>query len=93
MFLVYFFEVYLMSKLIGESIKVYRDESSMITAFIWRRRLYRIDEVINWWREPSQWWNGKAMRFFVRVNAMNSSMGTYELYRLGDEWFLHKVLD
>lgn len=82
-----------MSKLIGESIKVHPDEGSMITAFIWRRRLYRIDEVVSWWREPSQWWNGKAMRVFVRVNAMNSSMGTYELYKLDDEWFLHKVLD
>jgi hypothetical protein len=82
-----------MSKLIGEPIKVHRKRDSTIAAFIWRKRLYRVNEVISWWREPSEWWNGKAMRLFVRVSAMNSSSGIYELYKLGEEWFLHKVLD
>ena len=82
-----------MSKLIGEPVKVHGKEDSMITAFIWRKRLYRVNEVIGWWREPDDWWNGKAVRLFVRVNAANSSTGTYELYRLGKEWFLHRVLD
>ena len=82
-----------MSKLIGEPIKVHQNQTSTLNAFIWRKRLYKIDEVLSWWREPSEWWNGKATRFFVRVNARNSSTGTYELYRLGDEWFLHRVLD
>ncbi len=82
-----------MSKLIGEPVKVYGKDDSTITVFIWRKRLYRVNEVINWWREPDEWWNGKATRFFVRVNATNSSTGTYELYRLGKEWFLQRVLD
>ncbi len=82
-----------MSRLIGEPVKVHRKKDSMITAFIWRKRLYRIKEVICWWREPSEWWDGKAMRLFVRVDARNSSTGTYELYRLGGEWFLQRVLD
>ena len=81
-----------MARLIGEPVKVHRRDS-VITAFIWRRRLYRIDEVVNWWHEPSDWWNGKAMRFFIRVIARNSSTGAFELYKLGDEWFLHRVLD
>ena len=82
-----------MSKLIGEPIKVHLSKSSVLTAFIWRKRLYKVHEVISWWREPSDWWNGKAMRFFVRVNATSSSTGTYELYKLGEEWFLSRVLD
>jgi len=82
-----------MSKLIGEPIKVHQNKDSTITAFIWRKRLYRIDEFIGWWREPSEWWNGKSMRLFLRVNARNSRIGTYELYKLGKEWFLHRVLD
>ncbi len=82
-----------MSKLIGEPVKVHLTKDSMVGAFIWRKRLYRVDEVIDWWREPSNWWHGKAMRLFVRVNARNSSMGTYELYRMGKEWFLSRVLD
>ncbi|MFC1906368.1 DUF6504 family protein [Chloroflexota bacterium] len=82
-----------MSKLIGEPIKVHQGKDAIITAFIWRKRLYKVLEVVGWWREPSEWWNGKAMRFFVLVNAQNSSIGTYELYQLGKEWFLSKVLD
>jgi hypothetical protein len=82
-----------MSKLIGETIKVNLSKNSVLTAFIWKKRLYRVNEIINWWREPSDWWNGKAMRFFVRLNATNSSTGTYELYKMGDEWFLSRILD
>lgn len=82
-----------MSKLIGEPIRVHRKNDSSITAFIWRKRLYRVNEIISWWREPAEWWNGKAMRLFVRVTATNSSTGNYELYKLGEAWFLSRVLD
>ena len=82
-----------MSKLVGEPVKAHTDSSSMLTAFIWRRRLYRVAEIHGWWWEPSEWWHGKAARFFVRVNARNSSQGVYELYRLGEQWFLYRVLD
>ena len=82
-----------MSKLIGEPIRVHLVKDSMPVAFIWRKRLYRVVELIGWWREPSDWWEGKAVRFFIRVNARNSSIGTYELYRLGEVWFLHKAFD
>lgn len=84
-----------MVKLIGEPVKVNEDKDSVMTAFIWRKRLYRVLEVVGWWREPPEWWNGKAMRFFVRVNAENSGAytGTYELYKLGEQWFLSRVID
>ena len=82
-----------MSKLIGEPVKVHQNKDSIITAFIWRKRLYRVLDVVGWWREPSEWWNGKSMRLFIRVNAQNSSIGTYELYKLGGQWFLSRVLD
>ena len=82
-----------MSKLVGEPVKAHINKDSTLAAFIWRRRLYRVSEVLSWWREPSEWWNGKAARFFVRVNARNSSEGVYELYRLGEQWFLSRVLD
>jgi hypothetical protein len=85
-----------MTRLIGEPVKVYQKqekEASSIAAFIWRKRLYRVDEILNWWREPADWWSGNALRFFVRVNATSSSTGTYELYKMGNSWFLSKVLD
>ena len=82
-----------MSKLIDESVKVHDNKDALPDAFIWRKRLYRVEEIIGWWREPAEWWCGRAMRFFVRVVAKNYSTGVYELYRLGEQWFLHKVLD
>ncbi|MFC2062761.1 DUF6504 family protein [Chloroflexota bacterium] len=82
-----------MSKLIGEPVKAHQNSKSMPTAFIWRKRLYRVLEVIGWWREPSEWWDGKATRLFMRVSARNTSTGIYELYKLGEEWFLSRVLD
>jgi len=82
-----------MAKLVGEPVKVHTNKDSILTAFIWRKRLYRVIEVLSWWREPTEWWNGKAMRFFVRVNAKNSNTGTYELYQMGESWFIHRVLD
>ena len=82
-----------MSRLIGEPVKVHQKDGSIITAFIWRKRLYRVLKIIDWWREPSQWWDLQEVRLFLRVNARNSSTGTYELCRLGEEWFLSKVLD
>ena len=82
-----------MSKLVGEPVKVHQNRDLMVTAFIWRKRLYRVLEVLSWWREPSEWWNGRATRLFIRVNAQNSSTGTYELYKLGEQWFLSRVLD
>ncbi len=82
-----------MAKLIGEPVKAHTDRDSLLTAFIWRKRLYRVVEVLGWWREPADWWNEKAVRYFVRVTARNASDGTYELYQLGDSWFLQRVLD
>jgi len=82
-----------MSRLVGEQIKVHRLGDLMIAAFVWRKRLYKVEQVLSWWREPGEWWNGKPMRFFIRVSASNSNTGTYELCKLGEEWFLFRVLD
>jgi hypothetical protein len=84
-----------MTKIVGEPIRVHekQNENSPVAAFIWRKRLYRVDEVLNWWREPADWWTGNPMRFFVMVNATCSSTCTFELYKFGDSWFLSRILD
>ena len=65
-----------MSKLIGEPVKVHmKEKEPVMTAFIWRKRLYRVNQVLGWWREPAEWWHGKAIRFFVRVEATNTGTG------------------
>ncbi len=80
-----------MTKLINEPVKVHSNGLSP-DAFIWRKRHYRVSEVINRWRQPALWDNN-AIYSFLRVNAVSSSTGTYELCQLGDDWFLHRVVD
>jgi len=93
MVITFILEVNHMSRLIDEHIEIQKEQSSMITAFTWENRFYKVIGILNWWREPAEWWNGELTRLFLRVNARNHSMGTYELYRLGEAWFIHKVLD
>ncbi len=82
-----------MAKLIGEPVRTHTGRDALPTAFIWRKRLYRVVEILGWWREPGNWWDDSSMRFFVRVTARGSSEGTFELCQLGDSWFLERVLD
>lgn len=82
-----------MAKLINEPVRVHCAQDNTPEAFIWRKRLYRVVEVLSRWQEPADWWNGKPPRLFVRVNARNNSIGAYELYLSGDSWVLHRVLD
>jgi len=82
-----------MAKLIGEPIRTHTGRDSLPAAFIWRKRLYRVVDVLGWWREPADWWDEKPVRFLVRVNARHASEGTYELCQLGESWFMQRVLD
>jgi len=82
-----------MSKLINEPVNVHvKEKEPMVTAFIWRKRLYRVSRVLSWWREPAEWWCGQDIRFFVRVEAKGGG-GVYELCRLGEQWFLNRIVD
>ena len=82
-----------MSKILGAPVQVHEHKATLPDAFIWRQRLYRVEEIIGWWREPAEWWYEKAVRFFIRVVARNAGTGAYELSRLGESWFLERVLD
>ncbi|GAJ08927.1 unnamed protein product [marine sediment metagenome] len=57
------------------------------------QRVYKVTEVLSWWREPAEWWNGKSVRLCFRVDAKNTSIGTIEISRLGESWFLDRVYD
>jgi hypothetical protein len=81
------------SKLINEPIKVHIGKNPVMTSSIWRRRLYKVIDVLSWWREPARWWNGELVRVLVRVIAANRSTGVYELCKIETNWFLHKLLD
>lgn len=81
------------SRLINEPVTVHISRNSALTAFIWRRRLYRVIDVLAWWREPVQWWKGETVRLFIRVSAAHSTEGTYELCKVDSTWHLYRVLD
>ena len=83
----------MVSRQIDEPITVHISRESVPTAFIWRRRLYRVVEILSWWREASEWWNGEQVRILIRVTAERKGAGTYELCRSDSAWFLHRVLD
>jgi hypothetical protein len=82
-----------MSKLFNEPITVHNKEDQSPDAFIWRRRLYRVENILGWWRQPSAWWDGEAERLFLRVSARNGTVGIYELCQTDNKWFLHRLLD
>ncbi len=82
-----------MSKLFNEPIRVHQGIDTLPDAFIWRRRLYRVEDIFSQWREPSAWWDGEEERQFIRVAARNGTGGIYELYEAGGNWFLNRVLD
>jgi hypothetical protein len=82
-----------MAKLFNEPVQVHTDKDSTPDAFIWRKRLYRVEGVMGWWRQPSAWWDGEPERLFLRVSARNGTAGIYELCQAGDRWFLHRLLD
>lgn len=83
----------MVSRQIDEPITVHVSRDSVPTAFIWRRRLYRVVEILSWWREASEWWNGEQVRILIRVTAERQGAGIYELCKSDSIWLLHRVLD
>jgi hypothetical protein len=81
------------SKLINEPVTVHIKNNAP-TAFIWRRRNYRVIEVIYRWWEPARWWDGENARLLVQLLAANgTTTGIYELAKHDADWYLLRVLD
>ena len=83
----------MVSKIINEPITAHVNSNSVLTAFIWRRRLYRVIDILSCWREPSEWWNRESVRLLVRVTAVDNATGVYELCKIDADWFLSRLLD
>jgi len=81
------------TRFIDEPIIVHVSRDTGPTAFIWRRRLYRIIEILSWWREPAEWWNGEPVRLLIRVSARCQRPGMYELCKCDSGWSLRRLLD
>jgi len=81
------------SKLINEPITVHINKASVLTAFIWRRKHYKVSEILSSWWEPARWWDGESPSLLLRVTAINTATGIYELRQLDSNWFLHRLID
>ncbi len=82
-----------MARLIDEPIVVHVSGEYSPAAFIWRKRVYRVTEIHDWWREPAEWWNGEPVCLIIRLSAGATASGLYELCKRGSGWYLHRVLD
>lgn len=82
-----------MSRYIDEPITVHVNHEMRPTAFIWRKRLYRVSGILAWWREAADWWNGEPVKMLIRVTAECRGAGTFELCRHGADWSLRRLLD
>ena len=82
-----------MCKLINEPIIVYEPAGSLPKAFIWRKRLYRISEIIGNYREPARWWKGEPLTHLIRVTASSRSESAFELMRVGNGWQITRIFD
>jgi hypothetical protein len=83
----------MVTRLINERIIVQLNGDSVPIAFLWRKRVYRVNGILSSWREPSKWWEGKPSQLKMRVSDNNGTTGFYEICQVGTYWFMDKVLD
>jgi len=85
-----------MSKRYNEPIRVFGKEARL-EAFVWRQKLYRVEQVIQTWTMSSGMWqkNAKHRQFSLVAASHNHGRGVFELYLecLQKQWFLFKVVD
>jgi hypothetical protein len=57
---------------------------------LWRRKLYRVIEVLDCWVSQGKWWSSEERRVYMRLLTDG---GTLELFRRGNEWRLSRLFD
>lgn len=79
-----------MTKLYFEPITV-ECEGDRLRSFIWRQRAHRITAVLKRWIVQVDWWRQEITRQYYKVECEN--LGTYEIYREREGWFLERLYD
>ena len=64
------------------------------TAFVWRKRRYRIEIIQHSWVVETGWWNEqtRVIRYYNRVQAEGRLFDIY-FDRREQEWFLERALN
>jgi hypothetical protein len=79
-----------MTRLYFEPIAV-ECEGDRPRAFTWRRKAHRITTILKRWIVCVDWWRQEISRQYYKVECEN--LGTYEIYRERDRWFLERLYD
>jgi hypothetical protein len=79
-----------MSKLYGDPITVKHRGDELLT-FTWRHRIHPITKILKRWIVRVDWWRQEISRQYYKVECEN--LGTYEIYREQDRWFLERLYD
>lgn len=56
----------------------------------WRKRVFRVSEILERWVSQSKWWADEERRFYLRVLT---SAGVLEIYRCGERWVLSRIME
>lgn len=60
--------------------------------FIWAGQTYRVEQVLDCWRDIGAWWEGEAEKIFWRVQVWDG--GVFELWQdAGGNWAVYRVWD
>jgi hypothetical protein len=56
----------------------------------WRRRVYVVEEVIDFWISQTRWWRDEEKRIYLRLLTDG---GTLEVFRSGVDWTMSRIAD
>ncbi len=59
--------------------------------FVWRKNIYRITAVLKRWMISVDWWRQEISRQYYTVEC--DDLGTYDIYRDTQGWFLERLHD
>lgn len=82
-----------------EPIIVEVDQDEQPARIIWRRKVYRVQEVLELWFYAGEWWLTPMLRGYfrkyyrVQAAIVGQAPLSMEIYRERNRWHLSKVLD
>jgi len=60
--------------------------------FTWKREVYQISKIINYWVMTGAWWAGESEKVFYRVQVNH---GLFDIYydRKEKKWYMYRCWD
>ncbi len=59
--------------------------------FGWRGRNFRVEKILDVWKDTGEWWDGEEEKTFVRL--LTTGGGTVELFHSDRGWHVYKTYD